>query len=342
MSDLRIFGLIIGIFGLYLTFRIFRGSKWKRLNFLFFGIINLFLVVISIYPDLLNIVTGILALEDEHRGRILTVLIFSNIFLWFLLLYFKARLDEYRYQFDLLIRNLGREETKQILEKEIMVVIPAYNEAENLREVLRTMPSQINDKKIGVLVIDDGSVDNTADVVRQFGYSVVRNKINRGGGAALRAAYDILKDSKSYICVTMDADGQHNPQEIKILVRPILKNRYDFVIGSRILGKHEKDNWFRFVGLHIFNFIINLLLGVKITDCSSGFRAFKVDLLKSVVLKEDQYYTSEFIIDIVKKGFRIGEVPVTFLKRKYGESKKGKDWKYGLNFAKTILKAWWR
>lgn len=94
--------------------------------------------------------------------------------------------------------------------------------------------------------------------------------------------------------------------------------------------------------MHFFNLIINILLKTKITDCSSGFRAFKIDLLNSVILKEDQFHTSELIIDAVKKGIRIAEVPITISKRSRGRSKKGRDWSYGVNFAKTILKAWWR
>jgi hypothetical protein len=84
------------------------------------------------------------------------------------------------------------------------------------------------------------------------------------------------------------------------------------------------------------------LLGKKITDPSNGFRAFTMDCLEGISLYEDQYHTSELIINAVRKGKRIGEVPVDIRRRKFGKSKKGKDWLYGLNFAKTIIKTWWR
>ena len=80
----------------------------------------------------------------------------------------------------------------------------------------------------------------------------------------------------------------------------------------------------------------------RITDPSSGFRAFNLDVLSSVYLYEDQYHTSELIINAAKKGISIGEVPITIHRRKYGKSKKGKDWKYGFHFSKTIVKSWWR
>jgi len=347
VSNLRIIGLIVGIFGLLLTFRIYRGPKWKRLNFIFFGLFSVFLIVISINPNLLNVVAGMLALQRQQRGRILALLIYSNIFLWFLVLYLKSRLDDYKHQFDFLVRNLGHEEIKPILkntakDKEIMIIIPAYNEEKSLGEFLKHIPSAIEGKKVSVVVVDDGSIDKTAQIAKEAGCLVARNKTRRGGGAALRLGYDIAKNVNSRIVVTMDADGQHSPREIKRLVEPILRDKYDLVIGSRLLGEWDKDNRFRFVGLHAFNFVINLLLRTKITDCSSGFRAFKCDLLKALTLKEDQFHTSELIIDAIKKNARIGEVPISVSKRKHGKSKKGKDWKYGLNFAKTIIKTWWR
>lgn len=347
ISGLRIIGLIIGIIGLFLTFLVYRGPKWKRFNFVFFGIFSISIILISIDPDLINNLADLFSLNQESRGRLLFLLISSNIVLWMLFLYFKTKLDEQDYRFDLLVRNVSQEGVeekieKEIKDREIMVLIPAFNEAQNLKELLKKIPGEIAGKKVGVLVVDDGSTDETANVVRDAGYSVVKNKINRGGGAALRLGYDILNNSQAKICVTMDADGQHNPEEIERLVKPILENKYDFVIGSRILGRWEADNKIRYMGVHFFNFTINLLLGTKITDCASGFRAFKTGLLKSVVLKEDQYHTSELIIDAVKKNLRVGEAPITISKRKHGKTKKGNILMYGLNFAKTILKTWWR
>jgi glycosyltransferase involved in cell wall biosynthesis len=142
--------------------------------------------------------------------------------------------------------------------------------------------------------------------------------------------------------VTMDADGQHLPEEIEVLVTELLKNNLDIVIGSRVLGKREKDNMLRWVGVNFFNFVINLLAGTRITDCSSGFRVFRMESLKNILLVQDQFHTAELIIDAAKKGLRIGEAPVTILRRYSGESKKGRNLSYGLNFSKTILKSWLR
>ena len=88
--------------------------------------------------------------------------------------------------------------------------------------------------------------------------------------------------------------------------------------------------------------IINFFGGTRITDCSNGFRAFRIDSLKRVLLLQDQFHTAELILDAAKKGIRIGEVPVTVKRRLSGESKKGRNLAYGYNFAKTIFKTWWR
>jgi glycosyltransferase involved in cell wall biosynthesis len=140
----------------------------------------------------------------------------------------------------------------------------------------------------------------------------------------------------------MDGDGQHLPEEIERLVKPILKNEADIVIGSRVLGQREKDSSIRWIGIRVFNFIINMLTGARITDCTNGFRAFRVSALEKIVLHQEQFHTAELIIDAARKGIRIDEVPVTVLRRHYGESKKGRNIAYGLNFYKTILKTWLR
>jgi len=347
MSSLRIFGIIVGIIGILLSFRMFRGEKWHRQNFLLFSCFAFGLLIIAINPDFVNIVPGMLNLEQVQRGRILALLISSNIVLWFIIFYLRASLIGQRLQFDSLVRAIGAEKYEKDLEAnlgqvKIAVLIPSFNEAENLQELLPRIPQEISGEKFAVLVVDDGSDDTTYMIASESGAFAVRNPIHRGGGAALRLGYDLLKKAGVKICVTMDADGQHNPEEIPKLISPIMQNQYDIVIGSRILGGREKDSRVRLIGVHVFSFIINRLLGTKITDPSSGFRAFRMDALSSIYLYEDQYHTSELIINATKKGLSIGEVPITIHRRKFGKSKKGKDWKYGLHFSMTIIKNWWR
>jgi len=347
ISSLRVVGLIIGLIGFYITFTIYRGPRWKRKNFIISGLFSLGLVLVSVKPDVLNLIANILQLKMEQRGRILALLIGSNIMLWFLFVYYKTRQDEYRYQFDLLIRKLGHEAIEDLLKREtagkdIMVIIPAYNEAENLKELLKKIPDTVKGRNVGVLVVDDGSSDNTKEVALQAGYLVAQNKINRGQGAASRLGYDVLLRNNIQIGVTMDADNQHLPEEIEKLVAPVLNNEYDLVIGSRILGTSFQSSLLRDTGINLFTKTINFVTGTRLTDCSSGFRAFSVKKMSALNLREDQFQTAEVIVEAVKKGLRIGEVPITIVKRRHGESKKGHDIRYGIFFAKTILKSWWR
>lgn len=348
MSTLRIFGCLIGIIGLFATFIVYRGARWNRSNFIMLALLNIGLISVTINPNILNALRDALSLHAAYRGRILALLILSNIFLLFYIFFTKLRLDSIHLQFDRLVRSLGSQEVEQNLEliegiQPAMILIPAYNEAENLKALLPLIPRQIEDIPIGVLVVDDGSDDDTFSIsTKTSGICVVKNIINRGGGAALRLGYDILKKAGVQYCITMDADGQHRPEDIKKLFLPILENRYDCVIGSRILGDREQSSWLRITGVYIFGKIVSILLGTKITDPSSGFRAFRMEAMASVQLHEDQYHTSELIIEAVKSGLRIGEVPITILKRKFGKSKKGKDLAYGFHFARIIFKTWWR
>ena len=344
MSGLRFAGLIIGIIGLISTFLFYRGPKWKRFNFIFFSFFNLSIIAITINPNVVNFLRDLLSLQKYQYGRIIALLIISNISLMFFSIYNLSKVENFRLQFDQLVRKLGwgyLEITSERV-KPIMIVIPAYNEAENLKELLPRIPQSIRSIEVGVLVVDDGSDDPTKQIVQESGYLAVSNLINRGGGAALRLGYDILKDLGGKICVTMDADGQHRPEEIEELVSPILDNQYDVVIGSRILGNREKDSPIRAAGVYFFAAIVSSILGKKFTDPSSGFRAFKMDEIKSINLFEDQYHTCELIIEAVKKDLRIGEVPISVLRRKYGKSKKGRNLKYGFHFARIIVKTWWR
>jgi glycosyltransferase involved in cell wall biosynthesis len=224
----------------------------------------------------------------------------------------------------------------------VLVLIPAYNEAENVGSVLGRISREVCGLETTVLVIDDGSRDQTTKAAREAGALAIRSPANRGGGAALRAGFDIGAQLGSEIVVTMDADGQHDPAEMEGLVQPIVDDRYDFVIGSRIIGARENDSTVRLAGIHFFNAVIRLLTTANVTDCSNGYRALRLAALERLELRQDQYHTSELIIEAAKKGVRIGEAPVTVRRRLSGESKKGRNWFYGMSFAKTIFKTWLR
>jgi len=347
MTNMRMLGLALGVTGLLMTFLINRGVKWKRSNFVMFSSASAALIIVSVNPDSVNVLRDMLSLHEAQYGRLLALIIVVTIFLLFYSLYTKAELNSLSIQFDRLIRKFGADRIENTADlsgkiKPIMVIIPAYNEASNLRKLLPQIPTMINGIEVGVLVIDDGSSDDTEDVVRKAGYLAVSNIINRGQGSASRLGYDIMVKYQVSVCITMDADNQHRPEDMGKLIAPILDGRYDLVIGSRVLGSHEKVSRFRDIGITLFSKIISIVTGQKLTDSSSGYKAFNVNRLKDICLTQNQFQSSEVLIESCKKGLKIGEVPIVINHRAHGTSKKGKDLAYGFNFAKTILKTWWR
>jgi len=347
MTTIRWLGILVGLLGFLYVFNRFRHGRARRIDFFGAAIVSFGLVLVSAYPDSVGLLRDMLLLEEAQFSRLIALIIISNILLWILLFFMQLNWAKYMDQFDRLVRQLGVSEFERRYPHikslpPVVVVIPAYNEEDNIGVVLQSIPREVLGRSLATLVIDDGSLDNTSEVARGKGALTVRTLINRGGGAALRMGFDISRKYGVEIVVTMDADGQHLPSEIGNVVSPVFDGQVDIVIGSRVLGKREKDSFIRYMGIHVFNTLIRLLTHVKVTDCSSGFRAFRVSELSRLLLRQDQFHTSELIIDAAKKGVRIGEVPITIKRRLSGESKKGKNWRYGLSFFRAIFKTWWR
>ncbi len=142
MSSLRIVGLIIGIAGLIATFLFYRGPKWNRFNFAFFSLFNLSLIAVTINPNVVNFLRDLLSLQEYQYGRILALLIISNLILVFFCFYSLSKVESFRLQFDKLVRKIGSGYLDAASEsiKAVMVLIPAYNESENLKYLLPIMP----------------------------------------------------------------------------------------------------------------------------------------------------------------------------------------------------------
>ena len=142
--------------------------------------------------------------------------------------------------------------------------------------------------------------------------------------------------------MTMDADGQHQADDMPSLVQPVIDGEADYVMGSRFLGEYEESGGWRHAGIVVFTKAINLLGGVNLTDCTNGFRAIRASSLEKLELNEDRFNAPELIMEAAKKGLRIKEVPVTILKRAAGESKKPPRLGYPLGFLATIVRTWLR
>jgi glycosyltransferase involved in cell wall biosynthesis len=239
-------------------------------------------------------------------------------------------------------RHLGDRELAERFGGRVAVLIPAYEEAEALPGVLPRVPARAGGMDTAVLVVDDGSRDATAQVAQAAGAAVARLPVNRGGGAALRAGYALMERAGAAIVVTLDADGQHRPEELERLVEPIAAGRAHVVQGSRTLGSSEPGALSRQLGIAFFNRLISLLTGARVTDCSNGYRAVRADVLPQLELRQEQFHAAEVIVEVLMMRLPFEEAPISVLRRSHGHSKKPRTLRYGFGFGRAIVSTWMR
>jgi len=345
VSALRLVGIILGLLSLAWAIKRLRSRAQRRTDVWLLLLVGSGLTAIGLFPSLVNILSDLFMLTNIRGGRVITLLLFATALLWLLFLHelgrtstLAARLSEHIR--GVVVKEYLQDPSAHPLTGDILVIIPAYNEANNLERVLPKIPLMICGKSVKVLVVDDGSRDETAGVAASLGAGVARHTVNFGGGAALETGYQIARALGPDVLVSLDGDGQHDPGEIETLVAPIVTNQADLVIGSRFLGSADHYSVTRLIGVKIFSGLINRLMGTRITDCASGFRALRPSVLKEVSLRQEQYHTAELIIIAAKHQKRIVEKPIHMAARYSGQSKKGRDFQYGLGFLKAIIRTW--
>ena len=188
-----------------------------------------------------------------------------------------------------------------------IVIIPAFNEQAAIGEVVEKSLQYADD----VLVVDDGSSDNTCELAGKAGASLIKHPTNFGKGVSLKDAFS--KVDGYDIIVTIDGDGQHNPDEIPKLIKPIKENRADFVNGSRYLNGFDKNTpAYRRVGQRVLDIATNITAGTSVTDSQSGFRAFRGDTIHLYKFRDPGFgIESEMIADAAENNLKILEVPIT-------------------------------
>jgi hypothetical protein len=302
-----------------------------------------------------EIVNGLLSafsFEKGNGGRILGLAVFAIFILFLLTLRALSQAARNGRQLSAALEGLAWEEFRQARLPErfrgkVAILIPAYNEAENIGHVLDQMPAEACGVPTAILVVDDGSRDGTGDVAAEHGAAVARHVTNRGGGAALRTGYRrtgyrLMVESGAEIVVTLDADGQHLPSEMERLVKPILDGEVDVAHGSRVLGHADRNHFARELGIVFFNRLVSLITRTHVTDCSNGYRAVRTTVLPQLVLRQEQFHTSEFMIEAIKRGIPAKEIPITVEQRLHGHSKKPAVFRYGVGFANAIVRTWLR
>ncbi len=190
----------------------------------------------------------------------------------------------------------------------ITAIIPAFNEEVSVGSVV-LHARQHADR---VIVIDDGSIDRTSEVARLAGAEVIRHHKNMGKGAALKTGFELAGLNGAKVIVTMDSDGQHDPEEIPKLVAPILAGEADMVNGSRYINGNKKDTpFYRRIGQNVLDKVTNLNSGLHITDTQSGFRAFAKNTLPVFRFKSSGLaIESEMLMDAANARLRIKEVEI--------------------------------
>ncbi|MGI5828489.1 MAG: glycosyltransferase family 2 protein [Patescibacteria group bacterium] len=208
--------------------------------------------------------------------------------------------------------------------RRLAIILPAYNEAKVIKGVLTKLQSYLNRLKTveyEIIVVDDGSKDKTAKLAKDSGVTVVSHILNRGLGGALATGLSYAKKHGFDIALTMDSDGQHSPSDIAKAIEPIICNKADVVIGTRMMGQRGMP-WDRIILNFLSNTLTFLLFRIWSSDSQSGFRVFNKMALQAIDLKtQGMEVSSEFFAEIKENHLRYAEVPITVIYSKYSRKK---------------------
>jgi hypothetical protein len=347
VEHVRIAGMIVAVlFAGYGLFRYRRGG-WSRFALLLSLLIASGVAVVSVVPQVGEVFTRLFGLEN----RAFALLSFAILLLFGLFLYLLNQVQATSRRNGEIVTGLAvRQYAQRYLSpeerlsdgREILIIIPAYDEEGGIKEVLHRVPKRLLGYEVKTVVVDDGSTDATADIAREEGFPVVSHIVNRGQGDALRTGFAIAQLEQAEIVINLDADGQYKPEEMERLVGPIIDGKADFVLGSRFMGFYQEAGSFRHIGVVFFSKMISLLTGTRISDCTNGFRAIRVSELHKLELVEDRFNATEIILEALKKKLRFAQVPVTMLSRTAGETKKPPKLAYPLGVFRVIIQTWLR
>lgn len=229
--------------------------------------------------------------------------------------------------------------------KKILIIIPAFNEEKNILNVYKLIMefNKKNKTNYDVIVINDGSYDNTEKVLIENNIPHVELIHNLGIGGAVQTGYKYAYQNSYDIAIQFDGDGQHDIRYVEKIIVPILEGKADMVIGSRFVDKKEsafQSSLLRRIGIKLISFVIRLKTGKKILDTTSGFRAIN----KNTIQLFSENYPIEYpepisSVNVIRNGLKIKEIPVNMLERTEGKSSI-KTWKsayYMINVILTIL-----
>ena len=198
-------------------------------------------------------------------------------------------------------------------ESDISIIIPAYNEAQNIGSVIRRITELY--PRAEIIVINDGSTDNTSSEAGKSGATVYNHPYNIGNGAAIKTG---IRHASGDILILMDGDGQHNPEDIKEFLRHM--EDYDMVVGARRSNQHA--SWGRAIGNWFYNRLASYVANFPVQDLTSGFRAIKADIAVSFLyfLPNTYSYPTTLTLGVLRSGLSLKYIPIRLQKRKSGKS----------------------
>lgn len=203
----------------------------------------------------------------------------------------------------------------------LSVVIPVFNEELTIGNIISRTKSILDKEKFRfeIIVVDDSSSDSSVSNSLNRGARVLSLRKHMGKGYALRLGFT---KSKGDIISTIDSDGSHRPEELPLLINPIITKKADLVIGSRYLNKKSINvKRFNILGVKLFNQLIHFLVKNRVSDSQSGYRTMKIEILQNMKLQSDGYeIESEMLVKTAKLGYKIKEIPISFEQRTYGKS----------------------
>lgn len=220
---------------------------------------------------------------------------------------------------------------------EISVIIPVYNELHTIQEVVQRVQSQPFSKEI--IIVDDYSSDGTRQLLQTSAWPpnvrVLYHERNMGKGAGIRTALQaVTKD----IIIIQDADLEYNPSDFAVVLRPILDGVADVVYGSRFLGIHRSFMLHHYVGNKMLTLITNVLYNNILTDMETGYKAFRAPVLKGIKIRSNRFdFEPEITAKVLKRGYRIYEVPIYYAGRDYAEGKKI-TWRDGVSALWALIR----
>lgn len=346
-EHVRIAGVVVALlfaaYGIYA----YRRGGWSRFDLLLSLLIAAGVAVVSLVPQVGEVFVRLFGLEN----RAFALISFAILLLFGLFLYLMGQVRDANRRNGEIVTGLAvRQYEENYLSpkerlserREILIVVPAYDEEGGIRGVLRRIPEEVLGYEVKTVVVDDGSTDATAAVTREEGVPIVTHVVNRGQGDALRTGFAIAIREAADIVINLDADGQYKPEEIDRLVKPIIEDEADFVLGSRFMGFYEEAGSVRHIGVVFFSRMISLLTGVKVSDCTNGFRAIRVSELHKLNLREDRFNANEIILEALKNKLRFAQVPVSMMSRAAGETKKPPRLRYPFGVFRVIISTWLR